>query len=108
MLVAGGQLLLIELELIGRLQRVVAAGRIPPVCSSGRHHRQSPYMMLAAQARGLYSCWTGAFDEDEVKSALGLPQHIRPLVLLALGYGHPPSVLTERMAPEEHIHHDAW
>ena len=68
----------------------------------------STYMMLAAQARGLHSCWTGAFDEDEARSALGLPQHIRPLVLLALGYGHPPSVLTERMATEEHIHHDAW
>ena len=66
------------------------------------------YMMLAAQAHGLHSCWTGAFDEDEVREVLSLPQHIRPLVLLAVGKGYPPSVQTERMAADEHVHRDEW
>ena len=66
------------------------------------------YMMLAAHARKLHSCWTGAFDEDAVMEVLDLPQHIRPLALLAVGRGHPPQVLTERMAVGEHVHREQW
>jgi len=66
------------------------------------------YMMLAAHAQHLQACWTGAFDDDEVRGILDLPQHIRPLALLAVGRGHPPAVLTGRMAPGEHVHRDTW
>ena len=66
------------------------------------------YMMLAAHARGLHSCWTGAFDEDEVREVLGLPPHIRPLAILAAGQGHPQARLAERMDTGEHVHRDEW
>jgi nitroreductase len=66
------------------------------------------YMMLAAHSRGLHSCWTGAFDEDEVREILGLPPHIRPLAILATGHGHPPGRLAERMDIGEHVHRDEW
>lgn len=66
------------------------------------------YMMLAAHARQLNSCWTGAFDEEEVRSLLQLPQHIRPISLLAVGKGYPPTALTERMAIADHLHHEQW
>jgi nitroreductase len=66
------------------------------------------YMMLAAHARKLHSCWTGAFDDDEVRGILDLPQHIRPVALLAVGRGHPPEVLTGRMAAGEHVHRNIW
>ncbi len=66
------------------------------------------YMMLALQACNLYSCWTGAFDEDNVRSVLGLPQHIRPIILLAAGHGHPPTELTGRMPEGEHVHREKW
>ncbi|MFZ1897796.1 nitroreductase family protein [Methanoregula sp.] len=66
------------------------------------------YMMLAAHARGLHSCWTGAFDEDEVREVLGLPPHIRPIAILATGHGHPPARLAERMDIGEHVHRDEW
>jgi len=66
------------------------------------------YMMLAAHAKKLHSCWTGAFDDDEVRGILDLPQHIRPIALLVVGRGHPPHVLTGRMAPGEHVHRDTW
>ena len=66
------------------------------------------YMMLAAHAKKLQTCWTGAFDDDEVRGILDLPQHIRPIALLAVGKGHPPAVLTGRMAPGEHVHRDVW
>jgi nitroreductase len=66
------------------------------------------YMMLAAHAKGIRSCWTGAFDDDEVREILGLPQHIRPISLLALGKGHPPAQRTGRMDIGEHVHQEMW
>ncbi|MDV2481828.1 nitroreductase [Methanoculleus sp. Wushi-C6] len=66
------------------------------------------YMMLAAHARDLHSCWTGAFEEDEVRELLGLPQHIRPVALLAVGKGTPPLEPMKRMPVDEHVHRETW
>jgi nitroreductase len=66
------------------------------------------YMMLAAQARGLHTCWTGAFDDNAVREVLDLPQHLRPVALLAVGKGHPPAQSPERMAVGEHVHNETW
>jgi nitroreductase len=66
------------------------------------------YLMLAAHAVRLRSCWVGAFDEDEVKKVLDLPVHIRPVAILCIGKGGLPSELTERMPVSEHLHHETW
>jgi nitroreductase len=66
------------------------------------------YMMLAAHAKNLHSCWTGAFDDNEVREILDLPQHIRPVSLLAVGKGHAPAQHTDRMAIGEHVHRETW
>ena len=66
------------------------------------------YMMLAAHAAGLQSCWTGAFDEEEVKDVLDLPGHLRPVALLAVGRGRFPTDRTRRMELSEHVHRDGW
>jgi nitroreductase len=66
------------------------------------------YMMLAAHAKKLHSCWTGAFHDDEVREILGLPQHIRPVALLAVGRGQSPAEQTARMNPGEHVHRENW
>lgn len=66
------------------------------------------YMMLAAHARRLQSCWTGAFDDEAVREVLSLPPHIRPVSLLAVGKGQPPLQLTGRMAEGEHVHLNTW
>ncbi len=66
------------------------------------------YMMLAAHARNLHSCWTGAFEEEEVRDILQLPQHVRPIALLAVGKGHQSGVLSDRMVIGEHVHQDIW
>jgi len=66
------------------------------------------YMMLAAHARGLHSCWTGAFDEKDVRDTLYLPEHIRPVALLAVGRGTPPLRSVGRMPVEEHTHREIW
>ena len=66
------------------------------------------YLMLAAHAAGLSSCWTGAFREEEVRGILDLPAHVRPVALLAVGRGRMPSERTGRMPAEDHLHRDHW
>ena len=66
------------------------------------------FMMPAAHAAGLKSCWTGAFNEEEVKEILDLPGHLRPVVMLAVGRGKIPAERTGRMDLSEHVHRDSW
>ncbi len=66
------------------------------------------YLMLAAHARGLRSCWTGAFQEEEVRRILKIPQDVRPIALLTIGKGTLPSYHTGRMAPADHLHSESW
>jgi len=44
------------------------------------------HMTLQAVEQGLGTCWIGAFDEGEVKRVLGIPDTVRVVSLLALGY----------------------
>jgi len=44
------------------------------------------HMTLAAVEEGLGTCWIGAFYEDKVKEILGVPQTVRVVALLPLGY----------------------
>jgi len=66
------------------------------------------YLMLAAHARNLRSCWVGAFDEDPVREILSLPSHIRPVAILCIGKGSLPRELAGRMPVSEHLHHETW
>ncbi len=43
-------------------------------------------MLLEAQSLGLGTAWIGAFDEDGLKSALGIPEEVRPQAIVAVGY----------------------
>jgi nitroreductase len=43
-------------------------------------------MLLAAYALGLGTCWVGSFDEELVRKTLDVPEHIRPVALIPLGY----------------------
>ena len=44
------------------------------------------FMMLEATELGLGTCWLGAFNEDEVKKILDIPEEIRVPVMFTLGY----------------------
>jgi nitroreductase len=66
------------------------------------------YMMLAAHAKNLQSCWTGAFDDDAVREILDLPQHARPVALLAVGNGPRTGTASERRDIGEHVHQENW
>jgi nitroreductase len=44
------------------------------------------YAQLAVVAAGLGSTWVGFFEEDEVRRLLALPEGLRPVALLCVGY----------------------
>jgi nitroreductase len=43
-------------------------------------------LLLAAHDQGLGTCWVGAFKEDKVKEILEMPDYLRPVVLVPVGY----------------------
>jgi len=43
-------------------------------------------MVLTATAEGLGTCWIGSFDEADVKKTLAIPDHMRVIALLPIGY----------------------
>lgn len=44
------------------------------------------HMTLAAAAEGLGTCWIGAFDQNEVRRLLGIPDSCKVIALLPVGY----------------------
>jgi len=42
--------------------------------------------MLMAHSLGLGTCWVGSVDETEVRKTLDIPNHLRPVSLIPLGY----------------------
>jgi nitroreductase len=54
------------------------------------------YMTLQACELGLGTCWLGAFHEQEVKNILKIPDHIRVVTMLPLGYPDQPSSMKSR------------
>ncbi len=57
-------------------------------------------MMLVAHEKGLGSVWIGAFHEEEVVKILKLPENLRPVAIVPVGYPSsipkaPPRVLKE-------------
>ncbi len=44
------------------------------------------YLLLAAHAKGLGTCWIGWFSENRVKNVLNLPKKASVVALITLGY----------------------
>ena len=44
------------------------------------------HLILAARAEGLGTCWIGAFDNDEVKEILDIPEGVNVVAVTPLGY----------------------
>ena len=66
------------------------------------------HMTLAAVEEGLGTCWIGAFDEKKVKKILNIPDDVRVVALLPLGY---PSTIprpTPRKSLDELVMREKW
>jgi nitroreductase len=48
-------------------------------------------MILQAYELGLGTCWIGAFNEDETKKILNIPEPVRVVAVIPLGYPNQPT-----------------
>ena len=62
-------------------------------------------MMLAAAGDGLGTCWIGAFNEARISMIMNLPEGMRPIALVTVGYPdespEPPKRASEKDVIEE-------
>jgi nitroreductase len=66
------------------------------------------HMTLKAVEEGLGTCWIGAFDEEEVKRMLGVPEKVRVVALLTVGYAAAISDTKSRKALKDIVRHERW
>jgi nitroreductase len=62
------------------------------------------YAQLAATALGLGSVWVGAFDPDEVRKIVGLPEAQQPVAILPIGYPEGDLEIRGRRTLEDLVH----
>lgn len=63
------------------------------------------FAMLASTAVGLATVWVGAFDEDEVIKIVKIPENLRPIALLPIGYPALSRKAVSRRALDELVHY---
>ncbi len=67
------------------------------------------HMTLMAVELGLGTCWVGAFYEDEVKRILSIPESIRVVELLTVGYPQQePDYRKDRLPLESIVFYEKW
>jgi len=66
------------------------------------------HMTLAAVELGLGTCWVGAFDQDAVRQALGIPDSAKVIEVLALGYPADTPRPKARKAMDEVVCWEKW
>jgi nitroreductase len=67
------------------------------------------HMTLAAVELGLGTCWIGLFDEKKVKELLGIPDQIRVIELMPLGYPvNPAAIEKKRLSLQEIVKFERW
>lgn len=67
------------------------------------------HMMLQAVEEGLGSCWIGAFNQNEARNVLGVPQDVKIVALFPLGYpAHAAPDFKPRKGLGEIVMHEQW
>ena len=68
----------------------------------------SMLVLLAAVDQGLGAAFVAAFDDDAVSRVLGLPRHVRPIGLIAIGHCAEPADRLRRRRRTEIVHRDRY
>ena len=61
-------------------------------------------MLLMIHYLGLGACWNGAFDEDSVSSLLEIPDGVRPVAIITVGYPGEKPIPPPKKGIEDFIH----
>jgi nitroreductase len=62
------------------------------------------FAMLAATASGLASVWVGAFDDEAVRQAIGMPEGFVPVAILPIGYAAEKPAASPRRTLDDLVH----
>lgn len=65
-------------------------------------------MMLSAYAMGLGAAWVGAFKEEDISDLLNLPEHLRPVALIPIGYPDEEPDAPPRRSVKEVLHNEKY
>jgi len=66
------------------------------------------HIALQAAEEGLGTCWVGAFDEAAVKELLGIPEAVRVIELMPLGYPATTAGPKSRLDRDEIVMYESW
>ena len=66
------------------------------------------HLSLKAVEEGLGTCWVGSFDEDGIKKILDIPDTIRVVILLTMGYPKYIPGPRKRKRMEEIVAFEKW
>ena len=67
-------------------------------------------ILLGVVEQGLGTCFVGAYDPVQVANILGLPDHVRPVGLITIGYPaqRPAKPRTKKIPLQRLIHRNTW
>ncbi|MCS7118507.1 MAG: nitroreductase family protein [Archaeoglobaceae archaeon] len=65
-------------------------------------------ILLAVTALNLGACWIGAFDETRVAEILNLPDYVRPMAIIPIGYPAEQPSKRSRYPIDELTHYERW
>jgi nitroreductase len=66
------------------------------------------HIALQAVREGLGTCWIGSFDELQAKTVLGIPQNMRIVELMSIGYPEQIPPAKNRKTIQDLIAWDSW
>jgi nitroreductase len=66
------------------------------------------HLALAAAAEGLGTCWIGAFYQDQVRQVLGIPDTVKVVQMMTLGYPADEPRPKSRKGLSEIVCYDRW
>jgi len=103
-------------EFVGEAPVVIAGcgTNLDYVMSNGEHAYSInlaialDHMSLQAASLGLGTCWIGAFYQDQVKEILGVPEEVRVVALMTVGYPKELGTKTRRKPLSEIICYDKY
>jgi len=65
-------------------------------------------ILLTAYSLGLGTCWVGAFREEEAREILKIPQGIRPVAIIPVGYPAETPLLRNRRPIGQTVHYETF
>lgn len=65
-------------------------------------------ILLTAVNDGIGASFVGAFHDEEVSKIIGLPDYVRPVGIINIGYPNEKPARLDRIPLERLVHHEKW